>query len=124
MVVKPKNKARHNSSCVRVFLFKMATLYKGLRKFYKGRIPLTQDQRMELGRILALKIMRVLEKNDNIDRCRSIEDIGIFDNVLSYPKKYREMIETVIAEYHAEVFKPKKNRKRIPAIPSREKVDY
>lgn len=102
----------------------MATLYKGLRKFYKGRIPLTQDQRLELGKIVADKIIRIIDKGEKTDRCTSIEDIGTFTNVLSYPKKYRELIDTIIAEYHADVFKSKKNRKRIPAITSPIKIDY
>jgi len=93
------------------------TLYRRLKFFYlKKPIPLTPEQRLELGRIVKEQFLLVKAENEMYCKVTIVEDNQTF-LVNSYPKMYSPLIDDCIKEYDLKTFPPepaKRVRKRIP----------
>lgn len=91
----------------------MPTIYKRIKHYCnstKNRI-LSQEQRIELGKIIADHYVNHSGIKKNLYRTSSLEPEGEF-KVVSYPKIYNPEIDRQIAEYYLQ--NAPKKRKRIP----------
>jgi hypothetical protein len=92
----------------------MAIVFKRTEYFreQKGKPPLTNEQMIELGKLVISAYIPVKHPDAAIRKIKSENEPGT-PMVIDYPRKFIPEIDRIIGEYYASI-EPKK-RKRIPA---------